>query len=135
MNPTLLIGEDEPHLEEILSYVARKLGLEHSIARDGQEVLEKAREMVPDLLLLDLYMPKMNGIDVCRTLKNDPKTSHIYIIMITASAKKEDEDDARSAGTNEFITKPFSPTQLQKRLSEIIIEINDENQAADRENR
>jgi len=122
VTPTLLIGEDEPHLEEILSYVAKKLGLKYSIARDGQEVLEKARELVPDLLLLDLYMPKMNGIEVCRALKNDPATSKIYIIMITASAKKVDEDDARIAGTNEFITKPFSPTQLQKRLSEIISE-------------
>ncbi len=123
MTPTLLIGEDEPHLEEILCYVAKKLGLKYSVARDGEAVLEKARELVPDLLLLDLYMPKMNGIDVCRALKSDPETSNIYIIMVTASAKKVDEDDARLAGTNEFITKPFSPTQLQKRLNEIISEI------------
>jgi len=120
MIPTLLIGEDEPHLEEILTYVAKKLGLNFHVARDGEEVLERARELVPDLMLLDLYMPKMNGIDVCRALKNDPDTRDIYIIMITASAKKEDEDNAHLAGTNEFMIKPFSPTQLQKRLSQII---------------
>ena len=120
MIPTLLIGEDEPHLEEILTYVAKKLGLKFHVARDGEEVLERARELVPDLMLLDLYMPKMNGIDVCRALKNDPDTRGIYIIMITASAKKEDEDNAYLAGTNEFMIKPFSPTQLQKRLSQII---------------
>lgn len=120
MTHKLLIGEDEPHLEEILKYVANKLGLEYFTASDGKSVLNVAREIKPTIMLLDIYMPEINGIEVCELLKNDPETSGIYIIMITASSKKEDEDDAWKAGADEFMKKPFSPKALCEKLSIIM---------------
>jgi len=122
MKTTLLIGEDEPHLEEILKYVAQKTGLEYYTKSNGHDVLDKARSLQPDIMLLDIYMPKMNGIEVCKALKTDTATNQIYIVMITASSKREDEQDAMKAGANEFIRKPFSPKSLLERLNKIICE-------------
>ena len=122
MTPSLLIGEDEPHLEAILRYVVGKIGMDFHTANNGQDVLDNARELRPDILLLDIYMPKINGIDVCRELKQDPDTRDIYIVMITASVKPEDEKDAWDAGADEFMKKPFSPKHLHDRISAIICE-------------
>lgn len=122
MIPKILIGEDEPHLEEILKYVAGKIGLEFYTANNGEDVLSQARKYQPDIMLLDIYMPKVNGIEVCKQLKDDPLTNHIYIVVITASAKVEDEEDAWKAGADEFMKKPFSPKTLLERLNSIICE-------------
>ena len=122
MSRKLLIGEDEPHLEEILKYVAKKLELDYHTASDGKAVLKLARDIKPDIMLLDIYMPELNGIEVCEMLKNDSETSSIYIIMITASSKQEDEDDAWKAGADEFMKKPFSPKALSEKLKTIICE-------------
>lgn len=122
MKTKLLIGEDEPSLVEILQYVVKKLDLEYEVHVNGVDVLDKAREWLPDILLLDVYMPKMTGIDVCTALKSDPATKDIFIIIITASIKDEDERNAWAAGADEFMTKPFSPGELLKRLTHILDE-------------
>lgn len=122
MKHTLLIGEDEPSLQEVLAYVAGKLGIKYYTECDGDRVFEQALKIKPDMMLLDIYMPSKNGIEVCKLLKNSPETKDIYIVMMTASEKVCDKEDALTAGADEFMTKPFSPKVLLGRLSNILDE-------------
>ena len=109
---TVLLADDD---EKIRSLVGVTLGSEtfnllH--AGDGEESLERARESKPDLILLDLNMPRMSGLEVCRHIKSDPATAHIKIVMLTASGSDEDRANAFAASADEYIVKPFSPIAL-----------------------
>jgi DNA-binding response OmpR family regulator len=116
----VLICDDEPHIVESLSYLVKREGYDAVIATDGEEGLRKAREDRPDLILLDIMMPKLSGFDVCEKLKRDEKTKDIYIIILTARGEEADEFKGRELGADEFITKPFSPRQVRGRLHEIL---------------
>ncbi len=120
MGKRILICDDEPHIVESLSYLVKREGYEAMIATDGEEGLQKAREARPDLILLDLMMPKLSGFDVCARLKNDEKTKDIYIIILTARGEEADELRGKELGADEYMTKPFSPRQVRARLHEIL---------------
>lgn len=120
MSKKVLVCDDEPYIIESVSYVVRKAGFEVLVAEDGEESLNKAKTEHPDLIFLDIMMPKMSGYEVCRRLKQDPATRGIYIIMLTARGQQEDEQKALELGADEFMTKPFSPRKMRVKLEEIL---------------
>jgi len=109
---TVLIAEDEKPLAEAIAATLDTEGLETIIARDGDRALELIRKLRPDLVLLDVMMPSRSGIEVCATLKTDPVTSSIPVILVTAAAEEADRAVGLAAGADEYLTKPFSPTEL-----------------------
>jgi two-component system OmpR family response regulator len=109
---TLLIAEDDPLLMPLLKATFRTSGLRILTATTGTQALDLARAERPDLVLLDVGLPEINGYEVCRALKTDPKTSAIPVAMLTARAGPADQGLAAQAGANAYLTKPFSPAQL-----------------------
>jgi DNA-binding response OmpR family regulator len=120
MSKKVLVCDDEPYIVESVSYVVRKAGFEVDVAEDGEEALAKAQEMKPDLIFLDIMMPKLSGHEVCHRLKDDPRTKDIYIVMLTARGQEEDEKRALDMGADEFMTKPFSPRKMRAKLQEVL---------------
>jgi two-component system alkaline phosphatase synthesis response regulator PhoP len=120
MSKKVLVCDDEPYIVESVSYVVKKAGFEVVVAEDGQEALEAGRREKPDLIFLDIMMPKLTGYEVCRQLKDDPDTRGAYIVMLTARGQEEDERKALEMGADEFMTKPFSPRKMRAKLVELL---------------
>lgn len=117
----ILLADDEEPVRALVAATIRDDSRYKILeAKDGVEVLEIARKEKPDIILLDIMMPRMDGFEVCRHLKSDPKTSGIIIIMLTALAQNADKDKAKEAGANGYFAKPFSPTALIKKLEEVL---------------
>lgn len=116
----VLSCDDEPYILEAVSYVVEQEGYIALTAQDGEEALRIAKSEKPDLMLLDIMMPKKQGFDVCRELKSDPATAHIHVVMLTAMGQERDMEQASECGADEFMTKPFSPRNLRKRLHELL---------------
>lgn len=124
MPKKVLVCDDEPYIVESVSYVVRKAGFHAVIAEDGEEALRLGRSESPDLIFLDIMMPKLSGYDVCKALKEDPSTRGSYIVMLTARGQEEDERKALEVGADEFMTKPFSPRKMRAKLVELLGEGN-----------
>ncbi|NNF08279.1 MAG: response regulator [Candidatus Eisenbacteria bacterium] len=120
MPKRVLICDDEPYILESVSYVVRKAGYEVLTAEDGEEGLQVAQQEIPDLIFLDIMMPKLSGYEVCRRLKQDFATRDIYIVMLTARGQQEDEQRALELGADEFMTKPFSPRKMREKLAAVL---------------
>ncbi len=103
----ILIVDDEQDIVESLSFMLQAKGYETICAYDGEEGLKLAKEINPDLILLDVMMPKINGYKICRLLKYDAKYKNIPIIMLTARSQENDKLIGEETGANEYITKPF----------------------------
>src|SRR5580700_146390 len=114
--PRILIVEDERQLVKTLEYNFQREGFETIVAHDGGEGLRKAQMILPDLVLLDLMLPVMSGLDVCRELRSGEKTREIPIIMVTARAEETDQVVGFSMGADDYVTKPFSPKVLMQRI-------------------
>jgi two-component system phosphate regulon response regulator PhoB len=112
----ILIIEDERALAEVLVYNLTREGYETIVAHDGQEGLRKAQTLLPDLILLDLMLPLMNGLEVCRELKAGERTKQILILMLTAKAEETDQVVGFSLGADDYVTKPFSVKVLVQRI-------------------
>jgi two-component system phosphate regulon response regulator PhoB len=112
----ILIIEDERALTEVLRYNLEREGYETIIAHEGQEGLRKAQTLLPDLVLLDLMLPVMNGLDICRELKAGERTRDIPVIMLTAKAEETDQVVGFSMGADDYVTKPFSVKVLLQRI-------------------
>jgi two-component system alkaline phosphatase synthesis response regulator PhoP len=112
----ILVIEDEEHIRIILEYNLRLDGFEVYLAEDGPMGIELAREKRPDLILLDWMMPKMNGPEVLIELKNDKRTEHIPVFMLTVKGMIRDIDQALKAGADDYMTKPFDPMELGKTI-------------------
>ncbi|MFK7775690.1 MAG: ATP-binding protein [Saprospiraceae bacterium] len=117
--PQLLIVEDN---EDVITYIKSCVKNDYNIevAHDGQEGIEKAFELIPDIIISDLMMPKVNGFEVCRILKKDEKTSHIPIILLTAKATQEDKMEGLETGADAYMMKPFQKRELKIRLKKLI---------------
>lgn len=117
----ILIADDEPSLRLLVKATLNaNKSFELIEASDGNEALTKAKEQLPDILLLDVMMPHLSGFEVCERLKNDSKTKNIIIIMLTAKGQQADRDWAISVGTDYFLTKPFSPIELFNLIEKIL---------------
>lgn len=113
MRRKVLIAEDEEALRALLVATLQDADRYDLLtASDGEESLRLARDERPDLIFLDILMPKLDGVQVCRALKGEPDTSGIKIVMLTALAQETNREAAMRAGADDYITKPFSPTTL-----------------------
>ncbi|MCX7885911.1 MAG: winged helix-turn-helix domain-containing protein [Verrucomicrobiae bacterium] len=120
MPETVLIIEDEPDALDLVVYHFKKAGYHTLTARDGASGLTKARDLLPALVVLDLMLPQMDGTEVCKRLKADPRTAHIPIIMLTAKAEEVDRILGLELGADDYVTKPFSPRELVLRAKKIL---------------
>ena len=116
----ILIVEDEEDIAELLEYNLQRQGYEPSIAGTGEDGLNQSRETIPDLILLDLMLPGMSGLEVCRRLKGDPATEKIPVIMLTAKGEEEDVIAGFDAGADDYVTKPFRPKVLLARVKAVL---------------
>jgi two-component system phosphate regulon response regulator PhoB len=114
--PRILIVEDERALTEVLTYNLQREGYDTVVAHDGQEGLRKAQTLLPDLILLDLMLPVLNGLEVCREVRAGERTRHIPILMLTARAEETDQVVGFSLGADDYVTKPFSVKVLVQRI-------------------
>ena len=114
--PRILIIEDERALTDVLAYNLKREGYETLVAHDGQEGLRKAQTLLPDLVILDLMLPVMNGLEVCRELRAGERTRTIPILMLTAKAEETDQVVGFSLGADDYVTKPFSVKVLIQRI-------------------
>lgn len=116
----ILIVEDDEDVMELIRYNLAKEGFNCDAAYDGQEGLKKAQGMLPDLVLLDLMLPEVDGLDVCKKLKNNPQTEHIPIVMVTAKSDEADIVTGLELGADDYVTKPFSPKVLVARVRAVL---------------
>ena len=110
----ILIVEDEPDILDTMKFRLESEGYEVVTAVDGMEALYKGREEAPDLIILDIILPKMDGFQVCRDLKGDPKYHQIPIIVVSAKAQAVDQVEGMRCGADEYMTKPFDSDELVK---------------------
>jgi CheY-like chemotaxis protein len=108
----LLIADDEPAVCALVHATLEGDDYQIIEAGDGVEALELVREQSPSLVLLDVMMPRLNGLDVCRAIKSDPTTSDTMVVMLTAQAQQRDRERGMAAGADVYFTKPFSPLAL-----------------------
>lgn len=116
----ILVVDDEPDALELVGFNLKQAGFEVITADDGAEALKKAREAVPDLILLDLMLPEMDGIEVCKALRRDVATAAIPVIMLTAKAAEIDRVLGLELGADDYVTKPFSPRELVLRVKNLL---------------
>ena len=120
MNAKILIVEDERDIVDLLRYNLEEAGFETDYVRNGADALHRAVEKSPDLILLDLMLPEVDGLIVCRLLKNDPRTKNIPVVMVTAKAEERDRIAGLELGVDDYITKPFSPKEVVLRVSAVL---------------
>jgi two-component system phosphate regulon response regulator PhoB len=120
---TILLVEDDPDIRYLVSYKLTRSGFEVIEAADGAEGLRQAERHPPDLVILDVRMPRMSGLEVCRELRGRPRTAAVPIIMLTARTRPEDIEQAYAAGASEYVAKPFSPRELQQRVESALAKV------------
>jgi len=122
MSHTILIADDEPNIVISLEYLLEQAGYRVLIARDGQEALDNLQREQPDLVLLDVMMPRLSGYDVCQKIRENPAWRHIRIVMLTAKGREVEVHKGLALGADTYITKPFSTqellAQIRKQLGE-----------------
>lgn len=120
MKSKILIVDDEPDAVELIEFNFKSAGYDVVTAADGQEALKKARAVLPNLIVLDLMLPEVDGLEVCKTLRRDAKTSSIPIIMLTAKSAEIDRVLGLELGADDYVTKPFSPRELVLRVKRLL---------------
>lgn len=112
----VLLADDDPGLRRLIGTTLGTEDFDLLQANDGEQALQIARQQHPELVLLDVNMPKLDGFEVCRHLKSEPATSGIKVVMLTARSEEVDRARGREAGADEYFTKPFSPVQLLNKV-------------------
>ena len=120
LQPHVLIVEDEPALVELLSYNLEKAGFQINVARDGDEALLAVEERKPDIVLLDWMLPYVSGIEICRRIRRNPDTRDLPIILLTARGEEDDRIRGLEAGADDYVVKPFSPSELVARVRAVL---------------
>ena len=118
--PRILIADDNEANVELIEAYLGELDVDTEIAVDGQDTLDKVQSFRPDLILLDIMMPKLSGFEVCERLKADPETSKVMILMVTALNEMGDIERAVEAGTNDFLSKPVNKLELNIRIRNML---------------
>lgn len=116
----ILVIEDEPDIRELIAYNLSREGYQVSEAEDGESGLDKARRELPDLVLLDLMLPRLSGVEVCRRLKSEAQTQGLPVIMVTAKGDEDDVVSGFDTGADDYIPKPFSPKVLLARVKAVL---------------
>jgi len=120
MKPKILIVDDEPDVVQLIEYNLKSAGYDVMTATDGQDALQQARGSSPDLIILDLMLPEVDGLDVCKILRRDAGTAGIPIVMLTAKASETDRVLGLELGADDYVTKPFSPRELVLRVKRLL---------------
>jgi two-component system phosphate regulon response regulator PhoB len=120
MKSKILVVDDEPDALEVLGFKLREAGFEPVFAKDGARALAAARDERPDLMVLDLMLPEVDGLEVCKILRRDPATAGIPILMLTARAAEMDRVLGLELGADDYVTKPFSPRELVLRIRKLL---------------
>ena len=116
----ILIADDDPNIVLSLEFLMRQAGYRVRVARDGEAVLAAVAEEPPDLLLLDVMMPRRSGYDVCQALRADPALNRVRIVMLTAKGRDVERTKGLALGADDYITKPFSTREVVARVREIL---------------
>ena len=119
-NHDVLVVDDEEDLLELIRYNLHEEGYRVRCAMNGDEALRSVRENIPDLIVLDLMLPMIDGLEVCRRLKSDTETSSVPIIMLTARSEERDMIEGLERGADDYVTKPFSPQVLLARIKAVL---------------
>ena len=120
MNRKILVADDSDNIRNVLQLNFEWKGYEVLAAADGEEAIRLAERVRPDLIILDVMMPRRNGFQVCRLFKSDAKTSEIPVILLTAKNQKEDRYWGQDCGADEYITKPFNTPMLEKVVERLL---------------
>jgi len=120
VKPKILVVDDEPEAVELLEFNLKQAGYVVSTAGDGAEALKRARTQAPDLIVLDVMLPEMDGFEICKSLRLNPATAKVPIVMLTAKAAEIDRVLGLELGADDYLTKPFSPRELLLRIKKIL---------------
>ena len=121
MTKKVLIADDEQNIVISLDFLLRREGFDVLVAADGEEALAKARSERPDLVLLDVMMPKMNGFDVCQALRADPELASMRVLMLTAKGRDTEVTKGLGLGADAYMTKPFSTKELVAQVRSLLV--------------
>jgi len=131
MKETILVIEDEKDIAKMLDYNLKKEGYKALTAYDGEDAIDTANAKQPDLILLDLMLPGMDGLEVCKALKSESRTAWIPIIMLTAKSQEPDKVIGLELGADDYVTKPFSPRELIARIKAVLRRAKDKDRLPD----
>lgn len=120
----ILIAEDERDIRDLITFTLRFAGHEVVPTANGEEAYQTAQKVLPDLILMDVRMPRMTGYEACQHLKADPTTQDIPVVFLSAKGQESEVRTGLDAGAEEYILKPFSPDQLTERIKAILVKIN-----------
>ncbi len=120
MKKRILVAEDEQDIQELLEFTLRYGGYDVICVSNGKEAWEATQKLHPDLVLLDILMPVMSGLEACKLIKTSPETEKIPVVFLTAKGQKSEINEGLEAGAIDYLLKPFSPEELNKRLMEIL---------------
>ena len=118
---TILLVEDDPDIRELVAYKLTRGGFQVVEAADGFAALQAARTRPPDAVILDMGLPRLSGIEVCRELRAAPATAAVPIIMLTGAVRLQELEQAYAAGASDYLVKPFSPRELQRRVEAALV--------------
>ena len=116
----ILIVEDEPDAAELLELNLKNAGFKVTVAEDGEQALKKVHKLLPDLVILDLMIPEINGTEVCKFIRKDPATESLSVMMCTAKTSEIDKILSLELGADDYVTKPFSPRELVLRVKNLL---------------
>ncbi|MCK9517132.1 MAG: response regulator [Ottowia sp.] len=119
MKPRVLITEDEPNIVESLTFILTRAGYEVSSVADGEAAMQRLRAERPDVMILDLMVPKLNGFEVLKRVKSDPALASLPVLVLSAKGQAHDRQMAEEIGADAFVTKPFSNRDLVERIGRL----------------
>jgi DNA-binding response OmpR family regulator len=122
MKKRILLVEDDPSAARLVSYTLEQEGYEVLTAPNGVEGLRKAREEEPDLLVLDVMLPGLDGFEVCHRLRSEPQTAKLPILMLSAKAREADKATGINVGANDYLSKPAAPDEIVARVANLLAE-------------
>ena len=121
-NPLILVVEDERDIRELIVFTLQLDGFNVVQAVNGEDAIKKVRDITPDLILMDVRMPKMTGFEACKALKNDEKTQDIPIVFLSAKGQETEVKTGLELGASDYLLKPFAPDELSERVNKILLE-------------
>jgi DNA-binding response OmpR family regulator len=116
----ILIAEDEPDIRELVTFMLRFAGYEVVAASNGEDAVRTAAREIPDLVIMDVRMPRMTGYDACRLMKANPDLRHVPVVFLSAKGQESEIQSGLDAGAEEYLLKPFSPAELTNRVRGIL---------------